>query len=513
MSAGTDTRHSTPTLAELALLGLLLFLALLPFLVNPIPVANDLHQQVFQARVIASFNDPFFHFPEHYTLDLTPRYTFLPITLLSGLTGLFEPYVAVKIYYLLMFAVLWATARWAFVAMGQSPWAAMLVLPLAHSAFPFLGNYAYFSSIAVSPLLLGALAAKPTGLRRFLLIGGIFLLFYATHVFGIVAGGFTLFVFAVVPKDSTSRPNWLGIVKSFALDCLAALPAIALTLYSMAGTRGGTAAQTIYFAPLNQVKAFFAFFAIGISRPAGILLLAALGTVAVILWLQRGNGQTDRRLIVLALGLIVLDILLPVQWRSWWGVGVRTAAFAAIAAIAALRFSPSAWQRAAIASLALLTATSTLSAIAEKAAYPVYEDFLAGLPYVAPGSKILPIVQQRTAGNLEMMVGIADVYNIYRGGSNPYCFASPRMAFGNSLLNSRLGYPEAHLYDVPPPPVETYRNIGDSYDYIVVFGDFPGLAAVLDSSAKPIFSRNRLTVFQSRRNASKPASNAPARSL
>jgi len=96
--------------------------------------------------------------------------------------------------------------------------------------------------------------------------------------------------------------------------------------------------------------------------------------------------------------------------------------------------------------------------------------------------------------------GIADAYVIRRGGATPYVFAFPAVRTNATALTTRA--PLEHLYwyeqQESAPAAERYRGVGDTYDYVLLFGETPELEAVLGREMDLAFENGPLAIYRPR---------------
>jgi len=119
------------------------------------------------------------------------------------------------------------------------------------------------------------------------------------------------------------------------------------------------------------------------------------------------------------------------------------------------------------------------------------------MPSVKLGSKILPIIEDVRFGGNEYMYpfnGVEDLYNVYRGGANPYVFADPIVRTGGNLLHATFSrsYTSKFLGGGTPD----YRGVSNDYDYIICWGCPPAVTAVIEREGLVVFKNGLLSVYQ-----------------
>lgn len=296
-------------------------------------------------------------------------------------------------------------------------------------------------------------------------------------------------------------------------------PPAALCVYYVF-QKGSGHGRLYYFHLLTHLRSYWGYNVWTLSRISGVLFLLAIALLMAAVFVQFRRGRALWQPALLAGLLIVIGSALPYQIDDWFLVGSRTLPFALIAAVASLNLRPKGWHIATAVSLALLLVSSLVNTRASLAVQPKYDEFLSGLRVIPYGSKVLPIVQDLALGGnqyIQPFSGIEDMYNISRGGSNPYVFAAPWRAKPsdppldpsldlNSLQGVRTGAP---LLQFKYPPLCAYkfspggyrradlRGAGRIYDYFIVYGRIPSITPAIEAQAKLVFSNGDLRIYQS----------------
>ena len=439
------------------------------------------------ARVLSSYHEAKYRYASHFDISLAPRSSVLGELALTGLATFLDPFDAAKAYLALFIAGLWLAGRFLAVRSGQPAIAALLLLPLAHSGLVFLALMPFIVTIPLFAVLLGVLIGQPRGLVRSAWIGLLLLLLYGFHVFGLAAGCLAVVLFAFDRKDRW-QVAW-G-------DLLAMAPVLCLAGYFVLHDHGKSS-RWIYQSPLGQLKVYLGYNAWSLSRVAGFLFIGIALTLAAWAAWQAYRQRRRPRLLFLAAAMVVAGLLLPVQIADWYVVGSRTFPYVVVASLGFLRFSERSARIVAAVVLGFLTVSAGLNTRIALKVQDQYRVFLSGMPAVDYGSRILPIVEIPSSSNqgfIEPFTGIEDAYNIYRGGSNPYCSASPYIKTGGTILRSRYGLDYAYkLLDVTPQ----YTGVSRKYDYVVVYGKLPGVRQALAAEMCLAFSNGPLSVFRS----------------
>jgi hypothetical protein len=465
-----------------------------PFILPRIPVGNDFAKHVMVARVLTSYNQPKYGYASHFDLDLKPRPTVLGELALAGLEKVFEPFDAAKAYLALFVAGLWLAGRFLAVRAGQPALAGVLLLPLAHSWPVFVGLLPFIGSIPFFALLLGVLIGQPRGPARSAWICLLLLVLDGFHIVGLAAGCFAVVLFAFDRKDRW-RVAW-G-------DLLALAPAVCLAGHFLIHDRRQSS-KWYYHGPIGQIKAYLGYNAWTLSRVAGVLFLGlAVALAAWVAW-QAYRERKKPRLLLLAAAMVVAGLLLPVQIGDWFVVGSRTFPFAVVATLGFLRFSRPSCRVVAAVVCGFLAVSACLNTRIALHAQEAYRIFLSGMPAVDYGARMLPVIEDlNTGGNqyVQPFAGIEDTYNVYRGGSNPYCLATPTFKTGAVILRSKYAPDYAFRYSDLVPD---YSGVSRKYDYVVLFGKLPEARRVVAGEMCLGFSNGPLSVFRSCRGAGAP---------
>jgi hypothetical protein len=459
--------------------------ALAPFLIPAILVCNDLYKHLMVAKVIADYADPLLKYSAWYQIHLRPVPTIFGDLLLAGLVKVADPLIAAKLYYVAFAAGLWFAGIF-YVKRAGLPWfGAILLLPLMHTTLVFLGLLPFIATIALYPLLLGVLIEKngsraQTGLS----VGVILLVLYGFHPMGAAVGALTVMFYAANTKTKRRRRHLLAAI----------VPTALIMLYNESGNSRHGALLRFRNVP-GQVREFFAFNIWTLARPAGWLFMALI-VVFVALAIRQAWQRTAAhpRLLLLAALLVAIGLVLPYQIGGEVTVGARTFPYAVIAAVGGLTWNSKLLRQSIAVVCVFLAASSILNTQRSLALQPLYREFLSGMPIVKPGSKILPIIADLQLGGnqyIQPFVGVEDIYNIYRGGTNPYVFAAPFLTNGATLLSSSHPFTYTSKFAAP---VTDYRGVSRDYDYIVCWGR-PEAEAAVASDARPVFQNGPLTIY------------------
>lgn len=473
--------------------------ALSPFLLPHIPVGTDLPKHVMVARVVASYNDARFGYANHFDLDLGPRPTFLGALTLAGLAKILDPFDAAKAYLALFVVGLWLSGRFLAVRAGQPALAALLLLPLAHSFCVFSGFLPYIGSIPLFALLLGVLISQPPGFKRSTWICVLMLILHGFHIVGFAAGCFAVVLFAVDRKEGW-RIAWS--------DLAALMPAVFTAGYYLLH-KSPQSSTWFFHGPLGQIKAYIGYNAWTLSRVAGYLFIGLVVVLAAQIAWQAYRQPKKPRLLFLIIALAVIGLLSPYQIGDWFVVGSRTLPFVVVASLAFLNFSERSSMILATVVLGFLVISGWLNTRIALNVQDAYRTFFSGIPALDYGARMLPVIEDPNLGGnqyIQPFAGIEDAYNIYRGGSNPYCFSSPWVKTGAVILRARNAPDYALKFSTRTPD---YRGAPQKYNYIVLFGKLPEVTRVVANEMCLGFSNGPLAVYKSCRGADRPVEGRP----
>lgn len=474
-------------------------------------------KHVMMAHVLNHYHDPLLRYDQSFEVLIRARSTALSELSLAGLERVFPPFAALKAF-LVAFVGLLFLASWRLMKHLGAPFsAAVILLPLAHTFCVFSGFLPYVVAMALFPFFLVALMSPRRTPGRVAAFAAWLLLLYAFHIVAAAIGCLALVIFAVHREEGTWR-----IRKIEWGDLAALLPIGALCVYYVF-QKGSGHGHMYYFPLLNHLKSYWGYNIWTLSRLSGALFLAAILLLAAAVAVQFRRGRALWQPALLAVLLVLIGSALPYQIDDWFVVGSRTLPFALIAAVASLNLRPRGWQIATAASLLLLVVSSVGNTRVSLQVQPKYDEFLAGLQAIPYGSRVLPIIPDLALGGnqyIEPFNGIEDVYNIYRGGSNPYVLAMPRWegpgdrlpdpsvdvnAVGgepNGAPLLRYKYVPLYAYKFEGYPREArYRGAGQIYDYFILFGPTPAITPAIEQQAKLVFSKGELRIYESLRHA------------
>jgi hypothetical protein len=402
---------------------------------------------------------------------------------------------------------LWISTRFMVIQMGKPPMAALLVLPVFHSFPVFSGFLPYTTSVAVFPFLVGTLLKYPAGRARAPRVAALLVLLYFLHIVAAAVGWFMVGVFALYEFGAL---DWLvkllrdhrdGVVNPAAgmWDLLSIVPTASLIVYFFF-QRDGRSLHPLYLPPLLQLESYLTYNACGLSKTAGYVFLAGLALLAIAAVFGVRKRHADVRLLTVACCIFVLGLLLPIQAGDWFVVGSRTFPFALFAFVSLPDLTFSQWRPAAALGVVVLIITSIMNTQAALDVQPLYNTFLSGLNSVEYGSRVLPIIEDISLGGNVFVLpfnGVEDAYNIFRGGSNAYVFAYPSVLTGAYPIEMTWTPQFAYKFRKDEKP--DYHGVSRAYDYVIVYGNLPGVIKQLESEMPLQFQNGPLRIYKGHR--------------
>ncbi len=509
-----------PRFASLAINVAGLLLAVAPFVLPRIPVGTDLLKHAMMAHVLNHYHDPVLRYDQSFDVLVRARSTALAELSLAGLERVFPPYQSLKVFLVACVVLLWMGSSRLMKSLGAPFSAALVLLPLAHTFCVFSGFLPYVVSVALFPFLLVALMDPRRTPGRIAGFAAWLLLIYAFHIVGAAIGCLTLVIFAVRHQKGRWQVAWS--------DFAALVPVGVACVYYVL-QKGSGKGRMYYFPFVNHLKSYWGYNVWTLSRVSGVLFLLAIVLLIAAVFIQFRRGRAFWQPAMLAGILVVIGSALPYQIDDWFVVGSRTLPFALIAAVASLNPGRTGWHIATAVSVGLLLVSSVLNTRAALAVQPKYDEFLSGLAAIPYGSRVLPIIEDLKLGGNQYILpfnGIEDVYNIERGGSNPYVLAMPKWVTPSDPLPDPSvdveaigGEPNgAPLLRYKYPPLYAYkfslgahgyqganfRGAGRMYDYFILYGQIPSVTQAVEAQAKLIFSNGNLRIYESLTRGGRP---------
>jgi hypothetical protein len=319
-------------------------------------------------------------------------------------------------------------------------------------------------------------------------------------LFGLHIVGLGATIAAIMASWWAQRRSGDRQAPSFAVLGTALLPGAAFAGVYLLGPQPPSVGWN-YEGPLGQVYSMLTF-TWGSLTDTGRVLLAlwiagVLTATAWTAWRHRGPIYA----LVPAVSLASLGVVLPVDMGSMWPGGPRLLPFVLMLCIASIRFPERARSRAAATSFALLAALSFATTKRVMEVDREYRTFVDVIAKIEPGSRVLPIVGDVTAGSRMTWpyLPLVAVVAIERGGRTPYTFASPYIFTNASPLRYREepGPEMRALFDPASKPA-AFENLAGRYDYVVGWDLPPRLRPAVDAAFRELAREGRTTLFGAR---------------
>lgn len=465
---------------------LCLLAAPLPFIIPALPVGTDLYKHVMVARVLADFQSTFFGYSKYFSIQWWPHPSMLGDLTLAALLKVLGPIDATKAYFAVFAATLWLAGRRYLRVLEQPSFAVILLIPFVQSFYAFSAFLPFLGAIALYPVLLATLLSNESRPRKCFWTALILILLYGFHPVGAVIGGFTVGIFAI--DLARRRLDW-ALLSSL-------LPVTILTgAWLWRWRRGGGPSQ--FFGPLGQIKAYIGYNVWSLSGVAAWLFLALIAIVAVVAaWHAWAKRIADGRLLFVSITMVLIGLFMPYRMGAEFVVGSRTFPFAFIAGLGSLRWDRRLLQVCVMLACALIGVSTVLNTAKVLAVQPSYKEFLSGIPFVKPGSKVLPIIGDLAYGGnkyIQPFNSVEDLYNIYRGGANPYVFAEPFVRTGGNLLKAKFASGPVGKFGPLNP--RDYHDAARDYEYVVCWGVLHGIKPLIAKEDRLVFSNGPLAVY------------------
>jgi hypothetical protein len=199
-----------------------------------------------------------------------------------------------------------------------------------------------------------------------------------------------------------------------------------------------------------------------------------------------------------AVALVTVGVVVPVHMGAIFPAGPRLFPFALMLCVASLRWSGSARRVVPLASMGLLAALCVATTLRVRELDRDYRGFVDLVASIAPGSRVLPIFGDVTAGSKMTWpyAPLASIAAIERGGVIPYAFAAPYI-FTNATPLRYVNEPGAEmraLFD-PASKLAAFSDVAGRYDYVIAWDVPAPLMAVIDASFREVGHEGRARLF------------------
>jgi hypothetical protein len=473
-------------------------LCCLPFYVSILPPLDDFSQHVLVARIISNYSDPVLRFSDYFTIEWQVAPTSLFYLLLVGLQKVVGPFWDARIYLTLWVAASWLSVAYLAKVRGHvDPWlTALVVLPLAFSWYVYGGTLPYLTTLPLFALAAAVWFSDRQPTAKIALLWVLMFMLFGFHIVGAAAAA------AAVVAGAIARVSMEGgDRRQLMWASIAVTPVPVLTGVYLLGQHGPRA-KIGYTGLVNQVVDVVKFTCATLDDVATGIMLLWLGLLGLVLVFRWRDLTSARPIFASAAFLIGLAIVMPGTLGSLWPAGPRLLPFAIVLLIASVRWTELGRASVVVSCTALLAALSLATARHAMELDRGFQDFLSGAAIIQPGKSVLPILVNRYEGSRWTVPywSLGSAYTVMRGGSNPYVFADPYVKTGASPLRYRRAIDDrrfAFLYAPTRGPAD-YRGVATSYDYVLLWGISPAIAAVLEGEMTRIHGRGDAALFARR---------------
>jgi hypothetical protein len=469
--------------------------ALTPFVAVAIPPMTDLAQHVLVGHILLHFDDATLRYADYFAIDAGLRPLVLPHLLLAALQSFAGPLGGAKLYLALFVALTYLASRAYLVAAGspRPTLVAAAVLPVCLSGLVYMGFLPFLLSFPLYAWLLAFWLRREPSAARSLGAAALLVALFVCHLVGAVVGATAIGVMAVV--DAWRRRPPLAVL---ARDLAALVPVGLLVLWFLLGSDHPSDLHLRFQGPVQTLRSLLFYNVRTLSDVSSAIHGLALAAFVAAALVSIRRGGSDPRILATMLALGAAAVITPIAIGILWPAGPRVFPFALISALPLVRPTPRGARvfAVSIAAVVLLGAGFVLRRSLE--IDRDYARFLAGAEAVAPGSKLLPVIDTGfdAAGPIAPFWSIASLYTVLRGGSHPYVFARPYWKTGGDLLRYRdyASFSHAFLYQREVAP-ERYRGVAQAYDFAVVWGPRQPFEAVLADELPQVFEDGLLRVY------------------
>ena len=480
--------------ARSGLVFLLILLAVLPFVSVPIPPMTDFCQHVMVAHVLNHYRDIDLNYREFFDVSYSTAPTMLAYVWLSFLQRMSGPFTGGKIYLVFFVLALWIS-QWFYLKklkIEDPSIIALASLPLAFSWYVYMGYMPFIMTLPLYLFLLGWWMSRPSSFLRSAVAGIILIVTYGFHVVGAAVGVFSILCPSVLPGVREK-----GVWRRWLTDVLALCPLfVFLVIYLKLGE--GPNVIVTYREPINTMKAFIGGTFGSLAEPVVWIGILGLGgfciTVLYIIFKRRHNPSV----LILSLSLCLIGLLMPYSLGSLWPAGPRLFPYAILSGIGLLNLQRYGRRIFIVVISVVMILMSFITIDKSHEVSKEYKQILSGVSKIEYGKRLLPIFIEPHKGSRytypSLWVSVA--YNIIRGGSQPYVFASPYVKTNATPLKFKSydAYGYAFLFKESVEAKE-YRGVSDDYDYVLIWGEDPGIQSVIGAEMRLVYLNSPLKIY------------------
>jgi hypothetical protein len=476
------------------LIVLLILLVVLPFLLVPIPPMTDFCQHVMVAHVLNHYRDTDLNYAKYFEVGYSAAPTMLAYVWLSFLQRMSGPFAGGKIYLVFFVLALWVSERFYLrkLKIEDPSIIALASLPLAFSGCVYMGFLPFIMTLPLYTFLLGWWISRPSSFRRSAVGGIILIVTYGFHVIGAIVGAFSIICLSIL-SGAREKGLWRKLLKDVAALCpLLILLAIYFELGK--GPKVSVAYEDLWLTMKTFAGHTFGSLAdsvlwIGILGFGGF----CIGAFYVIL-----KKRHISSVLILSLSLCLVGLLMPYSLGSLFPAGPRVFPYAILSGIGLLNLQKFGRRTFIVVICVVMVLMSFITINKSREVNKEYEQILSGVSKIEYGKKLLPIVIEPYKGSRHTypFLWITVAYNIIRGGSQPYIFASPYIKTNATPLEFRSydAYGYAFL-DKDPVQAEDYRGVSGNYDYVLIWGEDPRIQSVISAEMRLVYLNSPLKIY------------------
>lgn len=472
-----------------------LLCALLPFWMSVVPPMTDVSQHILVARIVREFSNTPFAFSHYFSVDWTGAPTDLFYLLLSGIQRIVGPFTDARVYLSFFVIALWGSVLFLARAFHKDQaWiSALAALPIAFCWYVYMGLLPFLATLPLFALAVGVWVRPIAPHWKVLILWPLLVALFGFHVVGAAATAAVIGILAL--WEARARPT--GRMRPVWTAAIALLPVPFLLLRYLTGEHAPSV-QVAHFDLVKNTRDFLHYTAASLATPVQFLMLTWMAGLGVVALASVRAKRTPTALLVAAATLSLIGVVAPSSLGALWPAGPRLLPFALLLGAADLAVSDGLVIWFAGTMVCLLLALGALTAAKARQLDAPFRDFLSGAEHVLPGSKILPVLVDPSAGSRDITPfwTLASSYLVLRGGASPYVFAQPYIKTGASPVHyrDRSDFPFAYLLAPRRTPAD-YRGVACCYDYVLLWGRDSRLEAVLGGELQLVHEQGDLRLY------------------
>jgi hypothetical protein len=460
---------------------------LLPIWSVHYPPLLDFPNHLASSFVLFHLHDAQFNFGQYFRGDWGPT-PYLTTDFLMGALSRVAPALVAGKLVLSLGALGLPFAAWFFLRQvnpGENAIALWFLLASQNIFFRF-GFVGFYCSLSLMFITLGLLLRflKEPSAARWLVTCLALIATYFTHIMGFVFCGLIAVLFSV------TRPRIREWIQTGALfvPCL--------TLYFLSSRVAEKQSTGAGFRTMSDKLDAAWMIMHGDSHRLDEITLAVILAFFILGWLFNKEFHWNWRWVVVAAGLAITFVALPVDYGDGYDIDIRALPVLFIVLFVTARMGRRAWKLAPLAILLFAARTYDLTREFHKA-QPALAGYAESFYKTPPNARILPIIAQRD-DNEDPIDQYYDHFWAYgvidRGWFSPYLFQVP------GLLPLRMKtepYAPDGFWDLSYDEKLELDSIQQNYDYVYAF-NVPGFEKDLHSIGDVIYTSGKLELFRIR---------------